>query len=149
MPTSSFHGLSMLAMLVAVTWSMAACAPTPATPTPTRSSVALKVELVPATANAPITAPAEEGQFAARGLNLSIEPLTDPNQVMISSATGQFDIAYTAMLPAVLNLFNRGSALKIIAAGAAQSPGMANAWLINQWCRLTTLLEELLLCPFE
>jgi NitT/TauT family transport system substrate-binding protein len=117
------HRLGALAIGVATTWSVADCAPTSATPSPTKAPLDLRVGLVPATSNAPITVPAEDGQFAAHGLKVSIESLTDPNQVMISAGTGQFDITYTAMAPAVLNLFNRGSALKIIAAGAAQPFG--------------------------
>jgi NitT/TauT family transport system substrate-binding protein len=123
MKTPLLHRLRMLGVGVAAICTLTACAITPATPMPTKALQDLKVGLVPATANAPITVPAEDGQFAAHGLNVSIETLTDPNQVMISAATGQFDVAYTAMTPAVLNLFNRGSALRVIAAGAAQPPG--------------------------
>jgi hypothetical protein len=45
-----------------------------ATPTPTQAPLILGVGLVPATANALITVPAEEGQFAAHGLNINVEP---------------------------------------------------------------------------
>jgi ABC-type nitrate/sulfonate/bicarbonate transport system substrate-binding protein len=123
MKTSLFQRLSIFTSLFVASWSLSACAPAPAAPTPTRPPVDVRVGLVPATANAPITVPAEEGQFAAHGLNVSIESLTDPNQVLVSAATGQFDIIYAAMAPAGLNLFSRGAGLKIIAAGAAQPPG--------------------------
>jgi ABC-type nitrate/sulfonate/bicarbonate transport system substrate-binding protein len=123
--TPSFQRLSVFGMLAAVTWSVAACAPMPAVPTPTPASapLALKLGLQPASATAPIIVPAEEGQFTARGLNLSVEPVTDPNQALILAATGQFDIVYAPMAPAALNAFNRGAAVKIVAAGAAQPPG--------------------------
>jgi NitT/TauT family transport system substrate-binding protein len=119
----SVNPLRTFAALVAVTSSLAACVPAPAVPTPTRAPLALRVGIVPVTAGSPIIVPAEEGQFAAHSLNVSLEPSADASQAMISAATGQFDIAYSAMSPAVLNAFNRGSALKIIAAGAAQPPG--------------------------
>ncbi|HEY1293895.1 MAG TPA: ABC transporter substrate-binding protein [Chloroflexota bacterium] len=117
--------LDLCAALVAVTWSLAACAPTPATstPTPARAPLALKVALVPAIATAPIIVPAEEGQFVAHGLNVEVVPVTDSNQAILSAATGQFDIINAPMTPATLNAFNRGSTLKIIAAGGTQPPG--------------------------
>jgi ABC-type nitrate/sulfonate/bicarbonate transport system substrate-binding protein len=101
----------MLATGLAVTWSLAACAPAAITPTPTPTLLVLKVGLVLATANAPIIVPAEEGQFAGHGLKFDLEPVTDPTQAIISAATGQFDITYAGMTAATLNALNRGVVL--------------------------------------
>src|SRR5262249_15159407 len=121
--------LRALAIAVAVIGAAAACEPAQMTvmPTATPAPLNVRVSLVPAAADAPITVPADEGQFAALGLNVSIEPVTDSNQAVISAATGRFDIVYATLGPGVLNAFNRGSGLKIIAAGGGQPPGHGDA----------------------
>jgi NitT/TauT family transport system substrate-binding protein len=83
----------------------------------------VRIGLIPATASAPILVPADEGEFAAKGLNVSIQPVTDTGQAMISVAGGQFDMGKTTMGSAALNAFSRGTNLKIIAAGGAEPPG--------------------------
>ena len=119
----SLQRLSLFAGLVAFTWSVAACAPIAATSTPTPRPLDVKIGIVSGTATAPIFVPAEEGRFAARGLNVSLEPANDTIQGMVSVAAGQYDLAYVTMGAAALNAFNRGSDLKVIAAGTAQPPG--------------------------
>jgi len=81
------------------------------------------VGILAATACAPIIVPAEEGQFAERGLNVALQTASDSTQAIVSTATNQYDIAYISMGAATLNAFNRGADLKILAAGAAQPPG--------------------------
>ncbi len=117
------HRLRTLALGVAITWSLAASAPTPATPTPTRAPLDLKIGLIAGTSAAPIIVPSEDGQFAARGLNVSLEAIPDSAQGLISTSTAQFQLAYVTMGAAALNAFNRGVDLKIIAAGSAQPAG--------------------------
>jgi NitT/TauT family transport system substrate-binding protein len=123
MTTSWSARLSKVAATVALTWNLAACTPTPVATTPAPAPLDLKVGMLPGTAGAPIIVPALEGQFAARGLNISLEPVTDTTQAMISVATGQYDMAIVTIGPAALNVLNRGADVKIIAAGAAQPPG--------------------------
>ncbi len=98
------------------------CAPAPIATTPT-APVEVHVGLIPATASSPIIVPTEEGQFAARGLNVTLEPVTDTAQAMLSVTQAQYQIGNVTMGSAALNAFNRGTDLKIIAAGGADPPG--------------------------
>jgi NitT/TauT family transport system substrate-binding protein len=127
MPPRSFHRLSALVVIATAISNLVACAPTtPTSPTkvaPTPAPVALTVGVLASAAAAPIIVPSEEGQFEARGLNVSLELETDTAQTMQSIATGQYDIGYAGMGSAVLNAFHREIGLKIIAAGAAQPSG--------------------------
>ena len=120
MTTSLAGRLSTVGFVAALVWTLAAC--TPAS-TPTPSMLDVKVGMLPGTAGAPIIVPAEQGQFAERGLNISLEPVTDTTQAMISVATGQYAMAIVTLGPAALNVLNRGADVKMIAAGAAQPPG--------------------------
>jgi NitT/TauT family transport system substrate-binding protein len=88
-----------------------------------RAVVDVRIGLIPSMASAPILAPLEDGQFAARGLNVSVQPVTDTAQAMISVAGGQLDFGNITMGSAALNAFNRGTDLKIVAAGGADPPG--------------------------
>ena len=83
----------------------------------------MRIGLIPNVGIAQILVPTDEGEFAARGLNVSIQPVTDTTQTMISVAGGQFDIGGVSMGPATLNAFNRGADLKIIASVFAEPPG--------------------------
>lgn len=101
-----------------------ACAPLSgvmATPTPAPLDV--HIGLIPATASSPILVPAQEGQFAATGLNVSIEPVTDTAQAMVSVTQNQFQMGNVTLGSAALNAFSRGTDLKVIAAGGADPPG--------------------------
>lgn len=126
MKTPLSHRLSLLASTVAATWTLVACAPAPVPPTPTAATVDVKVGLIAGTATAPLIVPFEEGQFAARGLNVSLELSNDTVQPMISAAAGQYDLAYVTLGPAAFNAFNRGMDLTIIAAGTVNPPGHAD-----------------------
>ena len=117
-----------LAALAALALMLAACVP--AAPAPTQAPTAkpavaqeLRIGLIPATASSPILLPVEDGSFAARGLNVSIQTVTDTAQAMISVASGQLDMGNVTLGSAALNAFNRGTDLKIIGAGAAEPPG--------------------------
>ena len=83
----------------------------------------VRIGLIPATASAPILVPLDSGEYAARGLNVSVQPVTDTAQAMVSVAGGQFDMGNITMGSAALNAFSRGTDLKIIAAGGAEPPG--------------------------
>jgi NitT/TauT family transport system substrate-binding protein len=105
---------------------LGACAPAAAPPpasTPKPAVVDVRIGLIPSTASAPILVPLEDGQFTTRGLNVSVQPVTDTAQAMISVAGGQLDFGNITMGSAALNAFNRGTDLKIVAAGGADPPG--------------------------
>jgi ABC-type nitrate/sulfonate/bicarbonate transport system substrate-binding protein len=105
-----------------------ACAPggpaAPASTAPTKPPVVdVRVGLIPSTASSPILVPVEGGEFTTRGLNVSVQPVTDTAQAMISVAGGQLDFGNITMGSAALNAFNRGTDLKVVAAGGADPPG--------------------------
>ncbi|HEY2592967.1 MAG TPA: ABC transporter substrate-binding protein [Chloroflexota bacterium] len=97
--------------------------PPPLAATPTPAPLDIHVGLIPATASSPIIVPTQEGQFAAKGLNVSLEPVTDTAQAMVSVTQNQYQIGNVTMGSAALNAFNRGTDLKIIAAGGADPAG--------------------------
>jgi ABC-type nitrate/sulfonate/bicarbonate transport system substrate-binding protein len=95
----------------------------PVQPAGKPANLEVRVGLIPSSASSPILVPVESGEFAARGLNVSVLPVTDTAQALISVASGQFDIGNVTMGSAALNAFNRGTDLKIIAAGGAEPVG--------------------------
>jgi NitT/TauT family transport system substrate-binding protein len=102
---------------------VAACAPAAPPPASKAAAVDVRIGLIPSTASAPILVPLEDGQFAARGLNVSVQAVTDTAQAMISVAGGQLEFGNITMGSAALNAFNRGTDLKIVAASGAEPPG--------------------------
>jgi NitT/TauT family transport system substrate-binding protein len=107
-------------VIVAGALALAACLPAAPAAKP---NLDVRIGLIPNVGIAQILVPTDEGEFAARGLNVSIQPVTDTTQTMISVAGGQFDIGGVSMGPATLNAFNRGADLKIIASVFAEPPG--------------------------
>ncbi len=99
---------------------LSACAPVLSS---APSQLDVRVGIIPGVTNAQILVPANDGDFAARGLNVSILPVTDTNLTMISVATGQFDIGGLAVGPATLNAFDHGARMKIIASVYGDPPG--------------------------
>ena len=86
-----------------------------ATPQLAKPNVDVRVGLITATTLAPILVAADDGEFAARGLNVSIQTVPDPSQAMLSVAQGQLEIGNITLAPAALNLLHQGGDLKIIA----------------------------------
>jgi NitT/TauT family transport system substrate-binding protein len=87
------------------------------------ASTDLRIGLIPSTNAAHILVPLDEGAFAARGLNVTITPVTDTAQAMISIASGQLDLGSFTLGPAALNAFARGTDMTIIAASGGDPPG--------------------------
>ena len=113
-----------LSVLVAVVMAAVLGACVPAVPPAAKPAVVdVRIGLIPSSASSPILAPLENGEFAARGLNVSVQPVTDTAQAMISVAGGQLEFGNITMGSAALNAFNRGTDLKIVAAGGADPPG--------------------------
>jgi NitT/TauT family transport system substrate-binding protein len=108
-------------VLLGLSWLMGACSI--GLPQAKPAALDVRIGLIPATASAPILVPTDSGDYAARGLNISVQPVTDTAQAMISVASGQFDMGNVTMGSAALNAFSRGTDLKIIAAGGAEPPG--------------------------
>ena len=114
---------ALLGALVGVLAVLSACAPAAAPAVTKPAVVDVKIGLIPSTASAPILVPLEAGEFAAKGVNVSVQPVTDTGQAMISVAGGQLEFGNITMGSAALNAFNRGTDLKIVAAGGADPPG--------------------------
>jgi NitT/TauT family transport system substrate-binding protein len=65
----------------------------------------------------------DEGAFAAKGLNVAVEPLSDTGKVMVSVASGQLPLGIVTMGAATFNAVNRGTDVKLIAAGGQEPLG--------------------------
>jgi len=81
----------------------------------------MRFGVVPTAATAPIFVATDSGAFASRGLNVSIEPLTDTGKVIVSVASGQLPMGIVTMGAATFNAFNRGTDIKLIASGAQEA----------------------------
>jgi NitT/TauT family transport system substrate-binding protein len=95
----------------------------PAAPASKATPLDIHVGLILSNAASPVLVPMEQGAFAARGLNVSVQSVTDTAQAMTSVVGGQLEMGVVTMGSAALNAFNRGTDLKIIAAGAGDPPG--------------------------
>jgi NitT/TauT family transport system substrate-binding protein len=115
--------MKLLLGAVAVLVVLVGCAPAAPLPVSKPAVVDVRIGLIPSTASSPILVPLEAGEFTAKGLNVSVQPVTDTAQAMISVAGGQLDFGNITMGSAALNAFNRGTDLKIVAAGGADPPG--------------------------
>jgi NitT/TauT family transport system substrate-binding protein len=112
----------LLGLVLGLLAVVAACAPA-AAPVSKPAVVDMRIGLIPATASAPILVSVDNGEFATRGLNVTVQPVTDTAQAMISVASGQLDFGNITLGSAALNAFNRGTDLKVVAAGGADPPG--------------------------
>src|SRR5690349_20062572 len=116
------RGVVAFVAITVVACCLSACLPVAAPGRPD-ANVPMRVGLIPVTASAPILVPLDGGEFAARGLDVTVQPVTGTAQAMVSVASGQLDVGNVTMGSAALNAFNRGTDLKIIGAGGAEPTG--------------------------
>src|SRR5206468_7487728 len=83
----------------------------------------IRIGQIPSTNAAPFFVPTEDGSFAARGLKVSITPVTDTAQTMVQIAGGQLEMGTVTLGAAALNAFARGTDLTIVASGGVDPPG--------------------------
>ncbi|HLG74449.1 MAG TPA: ABC transporter substrate-binding protein [Chloroflexota bacterium] len=75
--------------------------------------------------SAPTFVGVDEGLFAARGLKVSMTPVSGTEQTMVAMANGQLDMGNVSFGIAALNALSRGADLKIVTSGTYEAPGHA------------------------
>ncbi len=101
----------------------AAASAKPAVSTAAGATTEIRIGQIPSTAAAPFFVPVDDGSFAAKGLKVSITPVTDTAQTMIQIAGGQLEMGTVTLGAAALNAFARGTDLTIMASGGIDPPG--------------------------
>jgi NitT/TauT family transport system substrate-binding protein len=123
------------------------CAPLelpPATPAATTSAPAAtprpatgelqKVTMgyVPVSIFAPVFVAKEKGYYAEQGLDVSLEPLPGGADMVVLTASGDFDAGIGGAGPAFWNAINQGLPLKVIAPGHAEGDPVATPLMISK-----------------
>lgn len=106
-----FAGYFLAALLAAA----AAGAQTAAPDKPLDPHVALKVGVIGALSDAGIFIAYEEGYFRDEGLDVELVPFKAAPQILPAIATGEVQASGSAITPALLNAYERGIAMKIVA----------------------------------
>ncbi len=109
-------GVTLAGALVAAQLSAApAHAQTPAPDKPLAPRVAMKVDVIGALSDAGIFIAYEKGYFRDEGLDVELVPFKAAPQILPAIATGEVQASGSAITPALLNAFERGIDLKIVA----------------------------------
>jgi NitT/TauT family transport system substrate-binding protein len=102
-------------LVVAVIFAAVACAQTPAPDQPFSPRIALKVGVIGALSDAGIFIANDKGYFRDQGLDVELVPFKAAPQILPAIATGEVQASGSAITPALLNAFERGIAMKIVA----------------------------------
>lgn len=86
-----------------------------AQPAPLSPRVALKVGVIGALSDAGIFIASDKGYFHDEGLDVELVPFKATPQILPAIATGEVQASGSAITPALLNAFERGIAMKIVA----------------------------------
>ncbi len=115
-----------------------ASAAQPAASAAAAERLGIRYGLLASISNAAMFVPAEAGQFAAQGLDVTIQTFTDTVQIMVSVGSGQLQMGNITLGAAAFNALNRGLDLKILASstqnpprGGAAVPAIARADLYD------------------
>jgi NitT/TauT family transport system substrate-binding protein len=98
----------------------AAVAPASATPEP-KGTVKFGANVL--LGLAPVLVGVDSGAFAAKNIDVQLEPITDGVRILVSVAAGQLDMGQTSMGAATFNALNRGTDVKVVASGETAQPG--------------------------
>ena len=126
----------------------ASCAPAPSTAaTPAASPAAqpasppaqvpegatqVTMGYTPASIFAPVFVAKEKGYFAEQGLDVTLQPLAGGSDMIVLTATGEFDAGIAGTGPAFWNGANQGLPITIIAPGHAEGSPVATPLMISR-----------------
>ena len=96
-------------------------------PAPLAPRVALKVGVIGALSDAGIFIASDRGYFRDEGLDVELVPFKAAPQILPAIATGEVQASGSAITPALLNAFERGIAMKIVADKGQVSKGFGFA----------------------
>jgi len=87
---------------------------------------------VPVSIFAPVFVAKEKGYFAEQGLDVTLEPLPGGSDLVILTASGEFDVAIGGAGPAFWNALAQGLPLTVIAPGHAEGNPVATPLMISK-----------------
>jgi NitT/TauT family transport system substrate-binding protein len=87
---------------------------------------------VPASIFAPVFVAKEKGYFAEFGLDVTLEPLPGGSDMVLLTASGEFDAAITGAGPAFFNAVQGGLPLTVIAPGHQEGSPVATPLMISK-----------------
>lgn len=87
---------------------------------------------VPALIFAPVFVAKEKGYFAEYGLDVTLEPLPGGSDMVLLTASGEFDAAITGAGPAFFNAVQGGLPLSVIAPGHQEGSPVATPLMISK-----------------
>jgi len=117
--------MRLVACLIAALIVAAPASAQPAAPLAPR--VALKVGVIGALSDAGIFIASDRGYFRDEGLDVELVPFKAAPQILPAIATGEVQASGSAITPALLNAFERGIAMKIVADKGQVSKGFGFA----------------------
>jgi len=87
---------------------------------------------VPVSIFAPVFVAKEKGYYAEQGLDVTLEPLPGGSDMVVLTASGDFDAGIGGAGPAFWNAINQGLPLKVIAPGHAEGDPVATPLMISK-----------------
>ena len=117
--------MRLVACLIAALIVAAPASAQPAAPLAPR--IALKVGVIGALSDAGIFIASDRGYFRDEGLDVELVPFKAAPQILPAIATGEVQASGSAITPALLNAFERGIAMKIVADKGQVSKGFGFA----------------------
>jgi len=117
--------MRLVACLIAALIFATPASAQPAAPLAPR--VALKVGVIGALSDAGIFIASDRGYFRDEGLDVELVPFKAAPQILPAIATGEVQASGSAITPALLNAFERGIAMKIVADKGQVSKGFGFA----------------------
>jgi NitT/TauT family transport system substrate-binding protein len=105
-------------------------AATPATPAAELTKVTMGY--VPASIFAPVFVAKEKGYFAEQGIDMNLEPLPGGSDMVLLTASGDFDAGIGGTGPAFFNAIQQGLPLKVIAPGHQEGSPVATPLMISK-----------------
>ena len=86
----------------------------------------------PASIFAPVFVAREKGYFAEQGLDVDLQPLAGGADMIVLTATGEFDVSIAGAGPAFWNGAHQGLPITIIAPGHAEGSPVATPLMISR-----------------
>jgi NitT/TauT family transport system substrate-binding protein len=105
---------------------------TAATPEPAGELTEVTMGYVPVSIFAPVFVAKEKGYFAEQGLDVTLEPLPGGSDMVVLTASGDFDAGIGGAGPAFWNAMEQGLPLTVIAPGHAEGDPVATPLMISK-----------------
>lgn len=104
----------------------------PAAATPAAELTKVTMGYVPASIFAPVFVAKEKGYFAEQGIDMNLEPLPGGSDMVLLTASGDFDAGIGGTGPAFFNAVASGLPIKVIAPGHQEGSPVATPLMISK-----------------